>query len=152
MQYAECRCMCGQAGRLDEEVIRHRVGGIASVEAVMHLVPQLKCSVCGDHACMITDKRGRLLFDRANARRCSSCKEFIPLPRLEAIPQTGLCTECARAGEQELPAAPYPLPPREYAKCGRCGAATVMRQNSGDLSWFVGCSEFPKCHWSHNIE
>lgn len=151
MKFVECRCKCGRTSSLCEEAIEKHTGGEASIQTIMQLIPHLRCSACSSPVWTITDEHGRLLFDRGNARKCSACGEFIPLPRFEAVPDTSLCTECARAGKIEPPPAPYPLPPSDQLTCKRCGAATVMRQRSEDLSWFVGCSSFPSCRWSYNI-
>ncbi|MBV9703346.1 MAG: topoisomerase DNA-binding C4 zinc finger domain-containing protein [Methylobacteriaceae bacterium] len=70
---------------------------------------------------------------------------MIPLPRLQAIPETRLCAACATKSSRNL-SQPQPPPPPGSRTCPRCGNPTIVRQNKEDQSFFLGCMNFPRCH------
>ncbi|TVS00216.1 MAG: hypothetical protein EA406_01395 [Rhodospirillales bacterium] len=70
------------------------------------------------------------------------------LPRIQALPGTTLCQACAREGELPDKSPPYPTPPPTLSKCPRCGSATIVRENSQDGEYFIGCTDFPGCRWT----
>ncbi len=79
---------------------------------------------------------------------CSSCGEKIPEGRLKAVPGTRYCTVCAEEVGKGQVDAPWPKPPADKAICPYCYSPTVVRQNAKDMSFFLGCSAFPKCRWT----
>jgi len=135
-------CTCGHRKTLPPEIgpeIKH----------VLHLVERLACSKCQQIVHHIFVNNDQMIYDKLLSSTCSSCEEFIPLQRLELVPGTSLCTECASLGEADIKRPPpYPSPPSEFATCPRCQSSTQMRQNGSDKSWFIGCTTYPKCRWT----
>lgn len=124
-----------------------------TVRSALELVDRLVCSECRQPVAYLFDNRDRMIYDVVSSSRCSSCDEFIPLPRLKYVLGTSLCTECATSGENDLKRPPpHPNPPANLASCPRCANPTQMRQNGAEKSWFVGCSTYPQCRWTKNVE
>jgi hypothetical protein len=100
----------------------------------------------------IADDAGLILVDPASLTSCRACGFPIPLPRLGALPGTNVCGACAAEGAKPRPAPAYPQPPADRVKCPRCGKPTVVRQNSEDQGFFLGCTGFPTCRWTQPFE
>lgn len=149
LKYLRLECSCGEKASLSSLDLSEFLDDDLSVAAAMQLASRFRCAKCmarGDQ--QIWDDRERLLFDPERTRGCVNCGELIPYARIEAMPDTNLCTQCALEGAQPESAPPHPQPPPDLRTCPRCGAPTAMYQNSKFKNWFVGCSTFPKCHWS----
>lgn len=142
-------CSCGEMAVLWEPALRQYVGDTLTVVGVMEIAQRLLCQKCGTRGdAHIYDDRQRLLFDPERTLHCVSCDALIPFARIEANPKANTCTACAREGAQPQVATPHPQPPADMKTCPKCGAPTAMYQNSKFKNWFVGCSTYPKCHWS----
>jgi hypothetical protein len=142
-------CSCGGSSILSAIILRKYLNGDLNVTAVMELAPRFRCQNCkarGD--AHIYDDKDRLLYDPERTKHCAACDALIPFARIELNPQTNVCTACAQEGAQPQQATPYPQPPADMKTCAKCGAATAMYQNTKFKNWFVGCSTYPKCHWS----
>ena len=150
--FVECECGCGHRARLDHDAVTARTRAELDLAAAVALTEQLRCSRCGQQVRKLHDDKGRLLYDRDEVVRCAACDSVIPLPRIAAVPGTRLCLACASEGEAPPVAPPHPMPPSSQTTCARCGSPTVMRQNEQDRSWFVGCTSFPKCRWTAEVE
>ncbi len=91
-------------------------------------------------------------IDPAAITACRACGRPIPLPRLEALPDTNVCTPCAEDGAKPPAPPPYPQPPAGMRNCPRCGNPTIVRQSSEDRGFFPGCTSFPKCRWTQPFD
>jgi len=91
-------------------------------------------------------------IDPAAITACRACGRPIPLPRLEALPDTNVCTPCAEDGAKPPAPPPYPQPPAGMRNCPRCGNPTIVRQSSEDQGFFLGCTSFPKCRWTRPFD
>lgn len=149
MESIKLECSCGESATISSTSLRKYIKDDINLSVVMELAPRFRCGKCGRKAdASIFDDKGRLLFDPERIRECSSCKTIIPFARTEALPHTNLCITCAVEGVQKKTPEPYPQPPADLKFCPKCGAHTAMYQNSKFKNWFVGCSTYPKCHWS----
>ena len=92
---------------------------------------------------------------RENAKLCEACGEPIPLGRLEIMPNTRVCVQCKECDEN-IPdrGVVFPSVPSGLAGyCPRCGVGiAVVYQNHTDKNFFVGCSSFPSCRWSKEMD
>ena len=73
---------------------------------------------------------------------CDLCGKAIERGRLDVIPDTNLCSTCARAdpSDDEDP---------KQDKCPRCGGVLVMRTpREGLTKYFRGCSNYPRCRYT----
>ena len=147
----ECR-RCGRQAIVDADSLESRLDRPLSMSSVGSLYGRLRCTGCGGNEVRIRDATGRALIDHAAITPCSVCGCPIPLPRLEALPDTNVCLPCAEDGLEPLAAPPYPQPPANRRKCPRCGSPTIVRQNSQDQVFFIGCTTFPKCRWSRPFD
>jgi predicted RNA-binding Zn-ribbon protein involved in translation (DUF1610 family) len=77
------------------------------------------------------------------AKTCAQCGNPIPIERLEAIPTTVKCVSCQQKAEtgEELKI--------KATKCKKCGSSMVWRmtKNLRQAKYFLGCSNYPKCHY-----
>ena len=91
------------------------------MRSALELVDRLVCSEYRQPIAYLFDNRDRMICDVVSSSRCSSCDEFIPLPRLKYVLGTSLCTECATSGNNDLKRPPpHPNPPANLASCPRC--------------------------------
>jgi hypothetical protein len=149
LAHIELECSCGESAILTASALRQHVGDALTIVGVMDLARRLRCQKCGARGdALIYDDKRRLLYDPERVMHCVSCNELIPFARIEANPRATTCTVCAQEGALAKAASPYPQPPADMKSCPKCGAATAMYQNSKFKNWFVGCSTYPKCHWS----
>ena len=146
---------CGRRVSVAGEILEKNIAEAPlTLKNIAKAVSSFKCKTCGEKLTRISDQQNRLLFDSQNLSSCAACGDPIPLPRLEAQPDAGLCIACTEAGEIEPVAPPYPHLSGQWAGsaavsiCPRCNSKAVVRQNSRDLSWFIGCSTYPRCHWT----
>ena len=139
---------CDRQTTIDAAMLEVRLDRPFSMNSVGQLYGRLRCSGCGSREVRIGDAVGRALIDPAAITLCHACGCPIPLPRLEALPDTNLCMFCAEDGAKPPASPPYPQPPAEKRKCPRCGRPTIVRQNSEDQGFFLGCTSFPKCRWT----
>ena len=81
------------------------------------------------------------------ASACRSCRDYaaprVRLPHSPVASRSIAGCRCVRAlrgrGRQSPPAPPYPQPPAYERNCPRCGSPTIVRQNSEDHGFFLGC-------------
>ena len=131
------QCICGH-----QKILPPELG--SEINHILQLADRLSCSECRQKVHHIFGSDGQMVYDRLLSSTCSSCEEFIPLRRLELVPGTSLCTECASRGEKDAKRPPpHPNPPAEFSTCPRCKSPTQMRQNGSDKSWFIGCITYP---------
>ena len=142
---------CNHQATVEAETLESRLDRPLSIASVGSLYGRLRCSACGNKEIRIGDADGRALIDPAAITPCRACGCPIPLPRLEALPHTDLCVLCGEDEARHRPARPYPQPPAHKRKCPRCGSPTVVRQNSEDEEFFLGCTSFPKCRWTDSV-
>ena len=139
---------CGRRAAIDAETLESRLDLPLSINSVGQLYGWLRCSGCGSREIRIGDTDGRALIDPDAITPCHACACPIPLPRLAALPDTNVCMPCAEDGVKPPAPPPYPQPPADKRKCPRCEAPTIVRQNSEDQAFFLGCTSFPKCRWT----
>ena len=139
---------CDRQATIDATLLEARLDRPLSVNSVGQLYGRLRCSGRGSREVRIGDAVGRALIDPAATTLCRACGYPIPLPRLEALPDTNICTPCAEDGAKPLAPPPYPQPPADKRECPRCGRPTIVRQNSENQGFFLGCASFPKCRWT----
>lgn len=139
---------CDRQATIEAETLEGRLDPPLSVNSVGQLYGRLRCSGCGSREIRIRDAAGRALIDPAAITLCRACGCPIPLPRLQALPDTNMCTPCAKNAAKPPAPPPYPQPPADRRDCPRCGRPTIVRQNSEDQGFFLGCTSFPACRWT----
>ena len=85
---------------------------------------------------------------------CVSCGEVIPEGRLRMMPNTQFCVHCKEDEENTTDSGVVfpPVPQGLAGDCPRCGSGiAVVYQNHTDKSFFVGCSKYPSCRWSEDM-
>lgn len=143
---------CNHRVTIEAEVLESRLDRPLSMASVGSLWGRMRCGRCGTREIRISDAAGRALIDPAAITPCRTCGCPIPLPRLEALPDTDVCVLCREEEGNHLPAPPHPQPPANERKCPRCGSPTVVRQNSDNHEFFLGCTSFPKCRWTRSMD
>jgi RNA polymerase-binding transcription factor DksA len=142
---------CGHRTAIPARALEERLGEAPTVGNVLRLYDRLTCSQCRARKITLHDESGRLLAAWDQLRRCRACGDPIPAPRVAALPGTDVCAACATRA-RERPADPrWPSPPGELKRCGRCGSRTIVRQNRDDENFFVGCTRYPTCSWTHPL-
>ena len=142
---------CNHRATIEAEMLESRLDRPLSIASVGSLWGRMRCSGCGSKEIRVGDADGRALIDPAAITPCRMCNCPIPLPRLEALPHTDVCVLCGEVEVKDRPARPYPQPPARKRKCPRCGSPTIVRQNSEDHEFFLGCTSFPKCRWNDSV-
>jgi len=142
---------CDHQGAVDGELLTQRLGEALTYSNIAGLSGEFKCGACGSKSIAVSDDQGILLLDPNNVRICQACALPIVFPRLQAVPNTSLCQSCAEEGEQPERPSPYPMPPPELSTCPRCESPSVVRENSQDGNYFIGCTGFPKCRWTEEL-
>ncbi len=127
-----------------------------NVSDINQIIHRLTCSNCGSHNVKISTG-GRLFFDTSIPTNCQICRLIIPIPRLEAEPNTLTCVRCVNEGFKEFEKGPTipEVPTGMRGKCPRCkktarSGIVVVYQNASEKNFFLGCSSFPQCRWSSN--
>ena len=124
------------------------------------LVSRFVCSNCFSKDFKIFDANGDLLFDKSRAVYCLRCGLPIPFPRISVLPGIRICTLCKEEEEEDSSADTgmyFPAVPRGYrGKCPKClkeksTGIVVVYHNSKDNNFFLGCSLFPKCRWTVDV-
>ena len=147
--YVNCECIhCGRNGKYTGDQFENRFDEPLTMRSVGQLAGAFRCSQCSHKQTKIFDHTGRLLIDSKNFTPCAVCGQAIPLPRLAAMPGSNICIACADDATMPHPAPPHPQPPPDMRECPHCGRPTVVRQNNTDLNYFLGCTGFPRCHWT----
>jgi hypothetical protein len=139
---------CGHDAELDGARIEHRLGEALTMSAVSRLYERLRCDECKKRAFRLFDDGGRLLIDSTTITPCNICQRPILLRRLQALPGTNICVDCATQGAEPPIDPPYPQPPPDLRNCPQCGHPTIVRENSEDQSRFLGCTRFPRGRWT----
>lgn len=138
------QCVCGNKRILPDPNL--------TIKSALEKISLLVCSKCKNPVSHLLDNNNRMIYGSIFSSRCLACDEFIPLPRLEIVHGTSLCTDCAAIGESDVRTPPpHPNATPELVLCLSCSSSTVMRQNGSDKSWFVGYSSYPTCRWTKNI-
>ena len=143
---------CDRQATIDAAMLESRLDRPLSMNSVGQVYGRLRCSGCGSRKIRIGDVAGRALIDPAAITLCHACGCPIPLPRMEALPDTNLCVSCAEDGAKPPTSPPYSQPPADQRKCPRCGRPTIVRQNSEEQGFFLGCASFPKCRWTRPFD
>ena len=137
---------CGRRATIDAEMLEARLDRPLSISSVGQLYRRLRCSGCASREIRIGDAAGRTLIDPAGITPCRACGCPIPLPRLEALPNTNICMPCAEDGAK--PPAPAALPPAAggQAKMSALRASddrSPEQRGPGVLSGLHGLSKVP---------
>ena len=82
---------------------------------------------------------------------CIACGRPIDAFHLADMPGALFCASCEPGSKPGSHASPYPQPPPRLSTCPRCKYPTVVRQRSNDNAYFIGCSAYPKCHWTNPL-
>jgi ssDNA-binding Zn-finger/Zn-ribbon topoisomerase 1 len=139
---------CGRRTKVDGADLGNRIDDELSFDTVGRIVKRLVCGSCRARSIKVYDDSARLLVDTANTPLCRVCGDPILLPRIRALPTTTLCGHCATEASVQTQPRPYPQPPAQRSKCPRCGRPTIVRENSKDADYFLGCTGFPTCRWT----
>lgn len=143
---------CGRQASLDATLLESQHELSLSVHTVGRLYRKLRCKNCGSKRVRIEDEVHQTLVDPDKLVLCQACDEPIPMPRLKVMPEAKFCVPCAQDKAKPPPVPPWPQPPANKRQCPRCGSRTEVRQNTGDESYFLGCTSFPKCRWTQDFE
>jgi len=98
-------------------------------------IGRLKCSKCGSNRIEIS-------------RLCENCQNPIPNERLDFLPGARYCVKCQESNETVGPV----VRETDFGTCPRCGQKLKQRLNkkSSPASYFIGCSGYPKCHYTED--
>ena len=135
------------------ETFEQKSGETANLSNIGELVETLTCFKCESKSIQISDDNDRLLFAPENVVICVKCGLPIARPRLQSLPGTNQCTNCA-AGEDEIPHQEQhhtKLQKSYKYTCETCGKRSVRRKNFRTGTEFFGCSGYPVCKWTHHI-
>ena len=123
------------------------------------LAKRFICHKCRSKAYIIHDEKRPLVVRYWSVVFCAQspgCGAAIPLLRLEANPQAVFCIRC-QTDMEDVPEGPqFPETPIDKKSCPSClkkigkSIPTVVYQNRSDGTFFLGCSRYPKCHWSYD--
>ena len=138
-----------------EEFTEHEI----KISNINQFYNKLNCTSCSGTALMIWDSNDRLLFDPDHISECIHCLLPIEFPRIQALPETNICADCARKAAAGIPAFHQPetikfdseLVPPKFKKCPSCKKTTILRTNRRTKERFIGCSGFPKCRWTSSL-
>ncbi len=148
---------CDHRGKTDYEVL---VGELINFDKLNlsnlnTILDRFKCGKCGEKNFSLLDATDELLFDMERNILCEVCDLEIPFPRLSSQPGTRVCILCKDDQEnRQQQGTVFPsVPVGMRGKCPRCKknnktGIVVVYRNSRDRNYFLGCSSFPKCHWS----
>jgi hypothetical protein len=144
------RCAaCGTEFQMNSDGLGDRMGEPPTMANIGRIHHQLQCTHCGGARLHVSDNEGRALLDPDHLRQCIVCDGVIPLPRLEAMPQTNQCAACATNPKIRPPAKPMSLPHNE-SLCPLCGAQIIRRIRRSDKRPFIACSN-RRCRWTRSI-
>jgi hypothetical protein len=95
----EIKCACGHETHLDRGEQEKKFGIHILIVDLNIFYEQFKCEKCGSKHPKVFDKNRNLLFDPTNLKKCSICRKFIPIPRLNnPHPENEYCSsECGHA-------------------------------------------------------
>jgi hypothetical protein len=142
-----CQCAdCRHETALKSADLYTYLGAPPNLKNINQIFKRLVCQECRSKNVRLLTVQGDLLLN-SESLPCRCCGNLILEPRRKALPETFLCTLCAEENERPAVPSPYPKPPLELTKCPRCGAPTVVRENSKSGSYFFGCTSFPRCRW-----
>jgi RNA polymerase-binding transcription factor DksA len=148
---------CDHRGKIDYEVLVGKFGTSdkLNLSNINTLLDRLKCKECQEKNFNLLDANDELLFDMQCNVLCEGCNLAISFPRLSIAPGTRVCVLCKDDQEnRQQQGAVFPsVPASRRGKCPRCDkknrtGIVVVYRNSKDRNYFLGCSSFPKCHWS----
>lgn len=152
IQEVRVECLgCGRRGTVVNEALERLLGEQLTYVNIAELWSKFRCTGCGSKRIRLSDESDRLLLDPVDARHCKICGTAILIPRMEVVPDTNTCSTCAREIRRPEPPPPYPVPPPEVSTCPRCRRPTIVRENSGDGTFFIGCIDFPRCRWTAEL-
>ena len=143
---------CGHVAVAEAEKLEEFLGEALTFNTVSTTYKYFRCTECDKSSARMFDDTNRLLIDPESIAPCHVCHSPIIAPRLEVQPETNACAACAKEGAKPPVDPPCPQPPASQKNCPRCGNQTIVRQNSQDLYYFLGCTSFPKCRWTNNLE
>ena len=159
--FIECES-CGHSAELDLSAARRTLKRDLTHEIIPSLFNALKCSSCGARKPRILDEHRLPLYHRTpryhkkpavtdparEILHCIACGRPIDAFHLADMPGALFCATCEPGSKPGAQASPYPQPPPRLSTCPRCKRSTVVRQRSDDNAYFIGCSTYPKCHWT----
>jgi Topoisomerase DNA binding C4 zinc finger len=141
---------CGHQAEVRGEILEARLGEPPTLANIAEIWPNFRCLECRG-AQVTLSANGRLLLDPRNVRRCKACGVPILLPRIQIVPRTTLCEACMEASAMPQRRERYPMPPPGLDKCPSCDHPTIVRENSEDGQYFIGCTQFPSCRWTTRL-
>ncbi len=147
--YLECTD-CPHRGLASKERLEGALSGPPTYSNIAEVWSKFKCKRCQKKSVRVLADNV-LLLDPKNTRYCQSCGSGILLPRIQSVPLTGVCAPCAEDGDFEGKPDTYPTPPPDLKKCRRCKRPAIVRENSQDGSFFVGCTNYPHCMWTAEL-
>lgn len=159
LEYIRLNChQCPHSGKLDYSYLNEKLGygENLSLKNISELVERFICSKCNAKNFQVFDNHELMLFDTKKNINCEICNLPLPYPRLSTMPNTRRCINCENSNEQVNNDIKFPeVPIGLRGKCPSCQkkrdkGIVVVYQNSNDKSFFLGCSNFPKCIWSSN--
>ena len=92
-----------------------------------------------------------LLFDINNLKLCINCNLPISLSRLKTFPDTNICTaNCVDQIDKSANIVPPTPTIPESKRVGKCGH--IMDLRFGPFGWFLGCTKYPSCKNTDNLD
>ena len=130
-----------------------------NMKNINEIIDKFKCSGCSKKNFILLDNNERVIFDMRSSVLCISCERHIPIPRLEAQTKSHLCITCVEEGEivsieKERLGRIFPeVPLKMKGGCPFCikkgeKGFVVVRFNSINGDFFLGCNLYPKCYWT----
>ena len=137
---------CSRRATVGAETLESRLDLPLSVNSVGQLYRRLRCSACGSREIRIGDTDGRALIDPDAITPCRACGRPIPLPRLEALPDSE-SLHALRAGRGEA-ACLTTLPPAASAQAEMSALRgsddrSPEQRGPGVFPWLHVLSEVP---------
>ena len=138
------------------QIFKNYLNADLTLKNFNQLLPKFICQKCKDNKVndknfSISDFNHELLFDTERSMLCDSCECMIPIPRYNASPLHTTCVYCLEndtVSKNNLNHTWPSLPNNISRDCPRCDGIKVVYMNRQFKSYFTGCSNYPKCHWS----
>ena len=78
----QIECSCGHRSKLNRDDQKKKFGSHIKIVDLNEFYENFKCAECGSKHPRTLDKNENLLFDPKNLKKCSTCRKYIPIPRL----------------------------------------------------------------------
>ena len=156
---------CERGSEISLDALENKMPEYApiSLRNINEIVNKFKCSICQSKNFTLSGSNEVVIFDMSSLVLCLSCELPIPNPRLKAQTKTHLCITCVEEGEiayseKERLGRIFPEVPIDMkGKCPLCvkkgrKGFVVVRFNSNNEDFFLGCDLYPKCFWSKSFD